>query len=178
MHVYIHGTVLFTVYTDRREGAKKKVSEDVRTRAICATGANLKMSWNVESRVCRSLTKRLVFCDPDEFSATLRSDNRFILVLRCSNMCLNIDYNCCCVCKLLIYRVIDKHSAPKVEQKLKAIIEGQLAIRSDWSDLKTSPKSTGRLITSFNTRLNKIEDKVKDTEEKVRGSEGENLRGS
>lgn len=105
----------------------------------------------------RPLTMRLVFLVQVSYNSTIRSDDRYMIVLPCPRVCLSIAYDCLISCKLLLCGDVEENPGPSVEEMFQSLVSGQQAIREYIASLKERLESTEKAVHGFEKRLNNLE---------------------
>ncbi|XP_077484896.1 uncharacterized protein LOC144094901 [Amblyomma americanum] len=118
-----------------------------------------------------TLTMRPILLVQVSYNSTIRSDDRFLVVLPRPHLCLSIAYECLNSCKLLVCGDIEENPGPTVDEMFESILSGQQAIRADIASLKERLESTETAIHCFEQRLISLECSMTEVRAKTRENE-------
>lgn len=96
-----------------------------------------------------------------------RSDERGVVVVPCPRTLIALAYECYHVCKLLLCGDVELNPGPTNTEMLQTLIQGQQAIRDDLAELKKRLEVAEKSVTSFSTRMTKLETNVREIARKV-----------
>nr|XP_054926133.1 uncharacterized protein LOC129384598 isoform X2 [Dermacentor andersoni] len=119
-------------------------------------------SGHGESAAGKVLKMLRLFLVQVSYVCTIRSDDRFLVLLPCPRTCLGCAYSCYCSCMLLVCGDIEMNPGPTVDEMFQRLIEGQ-------KDIRSRLEATERALGNFGDRLNKIEANIKDLQMKTDG---------
>ncbi|XP_037518481.1 uncharacterized protein LOC119395575 [Rhipicephalus sanguineus] len=113
------------------------------------------------------LTMRPAFLFQVSFVGSYRSDERGVVVVPCPRTLIALAYECFDVCKLLLCGDVELNPGPTNAEMLQTLIQGQQAIRDDLAELKNRLEVAEKSVSSFSTRMTKLETNVREIARKM-----------
>lgn len=94
-------------------------------------------------------------------NCSMRSDNRFLVVMPCPKVSISIAYGWFSFCELMMCGDVEENPGPSVEEMFQSVMDGQQAIRDDSASLKMCLETREKAVNSFEKRLTQLEENVK-----------------
>uniref|UniRef100_A0A6B0V913 Tick transposon n=1 Tax=Ixodes ricinus TaxID=34613 RepID=A0A6B0V913_IXORI len=88
---------------------------------------------------------------------SVRSSNRFLVILPCPGTCMCIMYDCFLVCRLLLCGDVESNLGLDSDCMLDNILKGQAKILNGIDDLKSQLVASDAVIASLRTKVTELE---------------------
>ncbi|CAN8005997.1 unnamed protein product [Ixodes pacificus] len=104
------------------------------------------------------LTESVLFAVQVRYAhCSVRSSNRFLVILPCPGTCMCIMYDCFLVCRLLLCGDVESNPGPDNDCMLDNILKGQAKILNGIDDLKSQLVASDAVIASLRTKVTELE---------------------